>query len=145
MDPLSVLGLAASIVQFVDFSSKVIDGARDLYHSNQGITSENSDVRLIAADLSALTSNLCARSSQPGQQRNSDQIALHGLASQCQIFSEELSAIMEKVTSRDPRSKTEALRVLMQSVRYQKQVRNLKKRLESCRGQLVARIVSMIL
>jgi len=145
MDPLSVLGLAASIVRFVDFPSKNLNGAREVYHSSPGITPESADVSLIATDLAALSSKLCSNNFPPSQQRSSDQRALQELASQCQNFSEELSTIMEKVTSRDPRSKTESLRVLLQSVRYQKPVRNLQKRLEACRGQLVTRVVSTIL
>lgn len=141
MDPLSALSVAATVVQFIDFSSKILNGAREIHNSDSGMTSENASLRLIVADLQNLSSNLGSVNFQPGWQRNSDQIALQDLANQCQKFSEELSAILEKLSSRDVKSRTESLRVLMQSVRHQKQVRNLQKRLETCRGQLVARIM----
>lgn len=60
MDPLTALGLAASVVQFLDFSGKLVSGAFVLYKSVDGATSLNSCLEHIARDLSQLCNKMGA-------------------------------------------------------------------------------------
>jgi hypothetical protein len=49
MDPLSALSLATSIVQFVDFATKIVHGARQIYQTGESATAENADIELCAS------------------------------------------------------------------------------------------------
>ena len=60
MDPLSALGLAASIVQFLTFSKGVLDGTVELYRSVDGATSVNARLEFITRDLHQLCGKLGA-------------------------------------------------------------------------------------
>ena len=62
MDPISVIGLAGNIVQFVDFTWKLIDEARSLYDSSTGASEENDLLELITKDLNDHYDNLTAPS-----------------------------------------------------------------------------------
>lgn len=44
MDPLTALGLASNVVQFIDFGLKVISKARQLGESVDGTLKENSEI-----------------------------------------------------------------------------------------------------
>lgn len=65
MDPLSAIGIAASIVQFLDFSQKLVSGTLELYRASDGATSYNSHLEYITNDLSQLCGTL-ERASQEG-------------------------------------------------------------------------------
>ena len=60
LDPLTALGLAGNIVQFVGFSSKIIGKARDIYKSADGSLLENLDAETVAQSLRVLYSNIAS-------------------------------------------------------------------------------------
>ena len=61
MDTVAAIGLAANVVQFVDFSWKLVVEARDLHDSNSGASKENEVLELISCDLNLLNDKLTAR------------------------------------------------------------------------------------
>ncbi|KAH6683967.1 hypothetical protein B0J14DRAFT_458323, partial [Halenospora varia] len=58
MDPLTALGLAGNVVQFVDFGSKLLSSSVQLYKSTTGTLKVNDELELVAAEIKALTSKL---------------------------------------------------------------------------------------
>jgi hypothetical protein len=58
MDPLSALSLSGTIVQFVDFSGKLLKDGRELYRSSTGSLAVNDELELIVADTQALIAKL---------------------------------------------------------------------------------------
>lgn len=54
MEPLTALSIAAAVVQFVDFSSSIIQGAVDNYKSASSQAIRNHELATIAQDLSRL-------------------------------------------------------------------------------------------
>jgi hypothetical protein len=54
LDPLSAASLAGTIVQFVDFSSKLLSHGRELYKSASGKLTMDEELELVIADLKAL-------------------------------------------------------------------------------------------
>ena len=51
MDLLIALSLAASVLQFVDFTYKLVSGSVEIYKSATGLTSENKFLEVIAEDV----------------------------------------------------------------------------------------------
>jgi hypothetical protein len=58
MDPLSALSVAAAVVQFVDFGTRVLSDARHIYESSSGQTSMNLELSTVANDLSRLIDDM---------------------------------------------------------------------------------------
>ena len=56
MDPLTALGLAGNIVQFIDFSCKILSDSYEIYRA--GSTSEHEEIDFIATDLSTLADRI---------------------------------------------------------------------------------------
>lgn len=54
LDPFTALSLAGNIVQFVDFSSKLVNEASEIYRS--GSTKANDELETVTNDLIDLTS-----------------------------------------------------------------------------------------
>jgi hypothetical protein len=54
MDPLTALSLAGTIVQFVDFGSRLFTDSREFYKSTTGTLKANEVLELIISDLRAL-------------------------------------------------------------------------------------------
>jgi hypothetical protein len=58
LDPLTALGVAGTIVQFVDFTVKLMSKSHELYKSTDGALVGNKDLEAIAANLNRLTERL---------------------------------------------------------------------------------------
>jgi hypothetical protein len=73
MDPLTAIGLASSIVQFVDYTTKLIQGAKEIYISVSGTTEENKSLETITKEMEGLSSRLYTPiSSQESEDENSE-------------------------------------------------------------------------
>jgi hypothetical protein len=56
LDPFTALNLAAAVVQFVDFGSKILSDSSAIYKS--GSTSEREDIKSITMNLAALADRI---------------------------------------------------------------------------------------
>jgi hypothetical protein len=60
MDPISALGLAAAVCQFVDFGTKIIHTIYSIHQSANGATQENGDLAKLTTTLRDLQTRLAA-------------------------------------------------------------------------------------
>jgi hypothetical protein len=58
MDPVSALGVAASVVQFVEFTSSLICSTYEIYQSASGCSAASVDLETITTGLQALNTDL---------------------------------------------------------------------------------------
>lgn len=66
MEALAAIGLAGNIVQFIDFTCKLLDQATSIYLSHTGSLGTDRDIETIARSLQELS----ARISQGRQSQN---------------------------------------------------------------------------
>lgn len=141
MDPLTAFGLAANIAQFIDFSSKLVSGAYEVYRSVNGATAENADLNTVIEDLNTLTERLNTSTSQ---RRTDDEKALHHLASECQGLSKGLLNILDTLKLENPNSKWDSLRISWENRRKEKELSSIASRLDRYRSQILLRVSIMI-
>jgi hypothetical protein len=67
MDPLSALGLAGNIVQFIDFGSKLVCKGRQIYKSSDGALEQHVDLEATTNDLVLLSAQI-----EPSKYRNQE-------------------------------------------------------------------------
>jgi hypothetical protein len=58
MDPLTALSVAGTIIQFVDFGTKLLKSSVQLYKSNQGTLKAHEELKLITGDLHVVISKI---------------------------------------------------------------------------------------
>ncbi len=89
MDPLSTLSLVSSIVQFVDFSAKIISGAKEIYESASGLTQDDEILQNSINEMQRFSLRPTPSTNEP---QTDDERELHGLATECRTLS---NAILE--------------------------------------------------
>lgn len=134
MDPLSALSLATSIVQFVDFATKIVHGAHQIYQTGESAAAENADIELCATELH----NLCSRLevSKLPHPRSADDDALCRIADRCVKISGELSTLLGKVKARNPESKWQCMVSAVKTQLKKGERDEIFVRLSQCRAQL---------
>lgn len=139
MDPVAALGLAGNIVQFVDFSCKILQDTKSLYSSSTGVSAENDVVEAICRDIINLNDALTAPSA-PGAIPDS----MRSLASTCKDVAAELLGTLDKIRVREPHRKWKSFVQALRSVWKKEQIEELVRRMERLRSETQYRLQLML-
>lgn len=93
LDPLSAVSLAAAILQFVDFGSKIIVSGYEIYRSVDGTTEENTDIEYLTQRIHEFQDQFTP-SSNP-LTRNPQE--LQDLAQDCSHIAGDLLVLLDKL------------------------------------------------
>jgi hypothetical protein len=141
MDPLTAIGLSSAIVQFVDFGTKLICGAREIYYSTTGTTEENATLELVVAEMR--TWSLKLRRSGPSSAQSEEEKAICSLAEECQILSGKILDLIEKTKPKNQKSRIEVFWAAIRDKRHENDRLQLEKRLGTCRSQLILQFTAL--
>ncbi|KAK3314886.1 hypothetical protein B0H66DRAFT_563874 [Apodospora peruviana] len=141
MDPLSAVGLAAAIIQFIDFTSNLIEAANDIHHSELGTSLHNQNVELVVSEMKTLTLRL--DTPRTGELTDDEQ-ALGRLAAECRILSAQILGQLDQTKSKNPRSKRQTVWSAIKCMWNEREVKELAKRLQNCRSQLELQLTYLI-
>lgn len=134
MDPLTAFGLASNILQFLDFSAKLIRGAQEIYVSPSGDTKANKSLESIVSEMKTFSSHLLPPDSS--HLSGDDGKALRRLVAECNILSDQILELLEKVRPNDPNSRVQSVWAALKSKLRERDRQELERRLDSCRNQL---------
>jgi hypothetical protein len=140
MDPLNAIGLASTIVQFVDFGWKIAKETKDVYESAAGATLENENIEFTVGQLQSLTDQLASRTAS--FLKGSHDEALLSLAKRCREISGELLKLLTDVkakhakSEKDSKSKWQSFIAAVRAELKKGKKVELLARLQECRQQL---------
>jgi hypothetical protein len=143
MDPITALGIAGSIVQFVDFGIKVVSKGNKIYHSGDGTTAENHDLETVVTDLILIQTRL-RQSLIPldaaGLLNEDDQALVHLSATSNEVASALLERL-KKVKAQGRFRRWKSFRQALKSISSKEDIDELASRLQKLRDQLELRIL----
>lgn len=133
MDPITAIGLASSVLSFIDYGAKIVSGAIEIYQSSSGLTDSNRGSKAIVTEVRQLALRL-----QPpaNTQLSGDEKSLCNLTTECDNIAEQIIDLIEKVEPKSRKSKGSSLRAAIKTKWYESDRRRLEERLNQCRAQL---------
>ena len=140
MDPLSAIGLASAITQFIDFAGKIAVGTHQVYTSGAGSTAADADIELCASELDGLCTRLSTTGLSP---KSEDDQALCRLAGRCKTLSTQLSALLRSTRAKDPNSRWNCFVSSVKTQIKKTERDELLNRLSECRAQLEIQLVRL--
>lgn len=140
MDPITAVGFAASILTFVQFSWSVVSGTYEVRNSAGGITEDKVHINTVIVDLEAVTNNLKCRSLGNSEHEK----ALRQLASKCSDLSKKLLKILDNLRVKGKVTTLKSLKVKLESLRKEKDIMAIEKRLSEYQSQILLRLNLML-
>lgn len=137
---MDVVGLISSIITFVNFSWCIVRGTYNIHRSVNGATKENVHIRNVIEDLRDITDKM--NTGMPGHDKHEK--ALFGLRQQCHDLSNNLAAILRKLTTKR-RSRLQSLNIMLRSLIKEQEVREIERRLGKYRRQMILRLNLMLM
>ncbi|KAF5652541.1 hypothetical protein F25303_3167 [Fusarium sp. NRRL 25303] len=133
LDPVTAIGLASSIVAFVDFSAKLVKGSIEIYQASDGTLTENRSSQAVAGAMERFAARLVI---QQSSQLFGDEKDLVDLAKNCHIVCMELLSLLERIKPKDLSSKRQSLWAALKNRFHEDDRKDLESRLETYRRQL---------
>ena len=140
-EAVAALGVAANVVQFIDFSGRILAEGYRLHKAKRVSPSKNEELESIALDLQKLHNELQCPEHETYQAPTPNDIQLQRLAEQCTVVCLELLAALEKLKMVDPPGKWRNFRVALKTVWSESKIKCLQVRLDEARQELIVRIL----
>ncbi|MCJ1285389.1 hypothetical protein MMC26_004729 [Xylographa opegraphella] len=146
LDPFTALSLASTVLQFVDFGSKLIKEGSELYHSADGASSANAELEKIAVNLKELTKKLETSSqTETGSTENTEETdALKSLAESCSEAADELLNVLADLKVKGTNWQWQIVRQALRSSHKKGKISKMKKRLGELQKMLNTRLIVMM-
>jgi hypothetical protein len=143
MDPLTILSLAATIVQFVDFGHTLLSGAKEVYDSVDGVLKSTDELGVLLEDVQSTTNGI--KNSPLANALSPDERHLLSLARSCENIAAALRQKLKRLKARkDARFKiVESARVSFEAIFQQKDIKQLDERLGRVYSQLQSRLAAI--
>lgn len=143
MDPITILGVAGNIIQFVDFALKVVSKGNQLHESIDGALPENSDLELVTSDLLVLQTKLqkSLPDTSKGLVLDEDDQSIRKLLAASNEVASALLKRLNAVKAQGRFRRWKSLRQAVKSVCSKREVDELKQRLSGFRDELQTRIL----
>ncbi|KAK2773512.1 hypothetical protein CKAH01_13552 [Colletotrichum kahawae] len=139
MDPATAIGVASGVIAFVDFSWKLITGAKGLYDKGETQSAENVRIGKIIKDLKEFSLDLDGGSLGTSKHEK----ALKALATNCGDLCQELIGILEKLKAKK-NSRWETLKTTWASMRKADDINDIERRLGEYRAEMNTRLLALI-
>jgi hypothetical protein len=109
LDPLSAIGLAGSIVQFISFAHEMVSLGKEIYKPPTGARQESAEIGAMLKDLSRLHQSLrCEWDLNDGHQSKEEKTLLN-LVEQCEPIHVELQKVLQSLAVKGSHRKWESL------------------------------------
>lgn len=143
MDPLTALSLASSVVQFVDFGTKVALGIREIYNSKSGQTARIKETIEAVERMKSLNDELSPvnmPTTSPAEK------TLAQIATKCRETSAELISITEGlVVPEDTRSRLfSSFKIGVKATWKKEKISELVDKMDSLRAEMTLNIVTLV-
>ena len=146
LDPLTALSLAASAIQLVDFSGKILSKGKSLYKSVEGVTRENEELEESTARLKESCIGLKNALPPETAGLTTDEERLRETCEACALVAEELISCLQslRVSSRARHRGLESLRKALKTVLSSSKSDALLERLTNLRAELDTHILILL-
>lgn len=152
MDAVTALGLAAAVVQFVQFTGGLVSTCTKIFRSPHGASADNLTLEAVCQKLRRLSEELEAAGApgqrQPGQLlcREVRQAAnLAEIAAECKSDCNELTGVLERLRiDQDKNRLWGSAKAALKTARDARKVSNLEKKLENSQRLLAILVGSLI-
>ena len=139
LEAFAALSLASSIVQFVDFGSKLVVQSTKIYKSNSGTSEEILDLKSLSRDLQDLTVGLQVRFIATSR---ADQ-GIAQLAKLCNNEAKALSSVLQRLSGNPDCGKWKTFLQALATLWEKDRIEALRKSLGLIQTQLVLHLVML--
>jgi hypothetical protein len=146
LDALSALGVAASVVQVVDFSSKLISKGNEYHKSANGALLEHNELAAAATNLMNLSKALekSFRTIQAGSEDSSEEASFRIVVEDCRTTASEFIAVLNTFKVARGHKRWKSFRQAFKTMWNKDKIEEMLGKLNMIREQLVIHLLVVL-
>jgi hypothetical protein len=143
---MDALAIAATVVQFIDFTSGLVAQGVEIYQSSSGRLLEHEELERITSSLSETTAKIqeCFASQRRRRELTHIEKQQEKIGLDCQQVADELLQILDQLKLQKEKTKWRSFRQALLAMWKEKKVNALEDRLERFRRQMVLIILAAL-
>ena len=143
LESLAALGIAANIIQFVEFGCKLFSECRALYKTSDKRLEESVELGVISKALKRLSTDLVTvpPSTIPQSQSEAE---LLPLAERCQEIADELLMALDELQVKGVKGKWQCFRSALKRIWKSQEIEDMARRLDSVCGHLTICLINVL-
>ena len=143
LESLAALGIAANIIQFVEFGHKLFSRSRELYKASDERVEESVELEIISKALKRLRDDLVAipSSTTPQSQAEAD---LLPLTERCQSIANELLVALNELQVNGGKGKWQCFRSALKRIWKSHEIDEMARKLDSICGHLTNCLMNIL-
>lgn len=144
MDPVTCLGVASAVVQFVDFTFEILSGAQQLYEDGQLKVHEQTSK--VVKDFSNLGKEmgLSLRSAKAARSLTKNEAELETICKDCSKLADEMATKLKKFQLTDKRNVWKSVGAVVKSIWSKKELDVMEKKLSQYRDMMDSRLLGSL-
>ena len=143
-DPLAALGVAANVVQCLDYSSKILAKALEIYSSADGVSWEHEYLGTLTSSLQSAASSLARLDEVHSHMLTQPERGLVDLAKKCSLDATELQSIIGGLKVTGKNRKLKSIQQAIKGSRHKGKVQALEKRLNGYRAEFTTQLTFLL-
>ena len=146
LDPLTAVGLAANLLQFIDFGCQILSKSRRLHKSPSGYLIEHQELKVASERLDDLQHGIDRSLRDVSAQVNPTpaEEALGKVTKRCQVVAERLKAGLQEFAVEQGQSRWKSLRQAFKAIWGKEEVDAMWKQLQEQREQLTMHLLVVV-
>ncbi|KAL9057409.1 MAG: hypothetical protein Q9162_002354 [Coniocarpon cinnabarinum] len=141
-EALAALGLASSIVQFIDFGLKITSTIKEIHSSASGLTSETTTLNDITTEFEKIVSSLQKSAYDNGPRLSREDIELKTLATKTILSARKIEDIIDPLRKQSAKPRLrDAVKTGFKSWRSKEKLETVTKELQSYKSVLDTRLL----
>lgn len=143
LESLAALGIAANIIQFVEFGCKLFSKSRALYKASDKRVEESVELEIISKTLKRLSNELIAIPSSTMSQ-SQDEAHLLPLVKRCQAIADELLVALDELQVNGGQGKWQCFRSALKRIWKSNEIDDMSRKLDSICGHLTNCLINVL-
>jgi hypothetical protein len=143
IDPLTALGLAGNIVQFIDFTLTLVSGTRKIRDSVAGTGSHADQLQVIADQLRHRKSDLAEFSARSSASSHVDS-ELARVATDSETLADELISVVSTIKAKKPGKVWDSFKAALKEIWKEDQIQHILQRVIALQTVLNGRILYLL-
>jgi NACalpha-BTF3-like transcription factor len=146
LDPVSALGVAGTVIQFVDFSSRLLSKGKEYYKSGDGALVQHKDITQAAASVGQLSNRLSVSLSRlEGLKSHTfEESALKAIVEECKVKAQELVTTLQQLQVHGKHKVWKSLRQALKSEWKKEKIQQMHQRLTVLRESMVIHLLVIV-
>lgn len=142
-DPSAAVGLAAAVIQFVDFGAKLVAKSREIYESTDGVLADHAEQAAVSSRLLELSKRLLQahNASVTLREVSPAEHALRDIAVECATQANEFADAIDQLGNGGSHRKWKSFRQAVKSVWSKKEIDARLARLNRLQQEVVVHLL----